>query len=232
MVDSLGEIALTLQPNETGEHSEWVFHYYMGLAAQLQAKLITPEQFAQKLTEERNHLEKKSDHDGLLDNFLNNKGFTNALEKELKKSRRIGQVNGILLALDIDNLKQFNDKKGHPAGDELIKAYGRVIQECTRGSDLHGRLGGDEFGVFLVNTELKNAQEIAERIRNCIIDEVKKVFPQLEWEQTVSIGIASANANDNVATLREKADQALYQAKKTGKNKAVIAPLNPSQPPL
>lgn len=192
---------------------------YYTLAQRLLDGKISSDQFANELAQIHLQLIQLSDRDGLVSSFLNNKGFEDALERELKVIQRFG-YQATLLALDIDHLKEFNDKLGHPSGDKLIQLYAREIEKHIRASDLKGRLGGDEFGVFLIGADLEGAKVVAERIREGIIDRVKESFPDLEWPQTVSIGLSQAKKEDSAQTLRQRADQALYQAKKE-RNKVV-----------
>lgn len=202
----------TSQQLENKTHESWVGAYYTGIIAQYDAKLLTLPEVVQKLVADRLELDAKADHDGLIKDFLSNNGFTKNLETELKRCAR-EETEGVLLALDIDKLKSFNDTLGHVAGDKLIRLYAQVIQENTRALDLHGRLGGDEFGVFLVNCTLERAGEVAERIRETILKTVKEMFPNLGWDQTISIGIAKAQMSDNPESLRIRADRSLYKAK-------------------
>lgn len=193
---------------------------YYALAQTLLDKEITPEQFAAEQTEIFLKLQALIDRDGLIVNFLNNNGFTNSLTQQLNIIKRI-KYPACLLALDIDQLKQFNDKFGHVEGDKLIKLYAQVLESHTRTSDLKGRVGGDEFVIFLAGTDLRGATIVAERIRADIITVVKAGFPNLKKEQTVSIGVTQVLENDDAKSLRERADQALYEAKKD-RNKVVI----------
>lgn len=196
------------------DHQSYLLAHYRGLAKKLISGNITAEQFAEEQAKIHLDLEKRVYLDGLVENFLNNTGFTNFLGRELKLIKKIPHLNGTLLTLDIDYLKKFNDTMGHIKGDKLIKTYAEVIAQYTRESDIKGRLGGDEFAVFLIGSNLENAQVIAERIRVDIIEKVKNNFPELAWEQTISIGITLAGTNDTAESLRLRADNALYEAKK------------------
>lgn len=202
-------------------HQQYLIKYYRKQGRNILSKKLSPPQFATNQTKIHLELEARVDYDGLIKNFLNNNGFTKILQRELKLARRRKEITGVLLALDIDKLKRFNDTKGHVAGDKLIKVYAKVINLKLRDTDLKGRLGGDEFAAFLVNAKVEDAQTIAERIRIGIIEEVKRVFPDLEWEQTISIGITQIQESDNVTSLRERADQALYRAKED-RNEIVV----------
>ncbi len=120
-----------------------------------------------------------------------------------------------LLMIDLDDFKNYNDTRGHPAGDELLKKAAGIFKSSLRESDAVCRYGGEEFVVLLPLADKKNAQIIAERIREQF---------RLYLETTISIGVATfpVDANDS-QTLLENADKALYKAKQTGKNKVCSA---------
>lgn len=202
-------------------HQRYLLNHYKKTAQLLKQGKITPEQFALEEIQVHASLEQRASFDGLIISFLNNHGFTQALERELKLIKRLKDARGVLMAIDIDKLKHFNDELGHIAGDKLIKTYAKVIDANTRASDLRGRLGGDEFAVFLVSSSIISAQIVAERIRTSVITEVKKVFPDLSWNQTASIGLAQVNEQDTAESLRTRADNALYEAKEK-RNTVVI----------
>lgn len=208
------------------DHQKYLLEHYQELAAALLAGSFTVEQFAEQLTELHLQLERQASCDGLVKQFYNSNGFSQALEKWMQLVRRL-QINGTLLALDIDELKRFNDTLGHIAGDKLIKLYAEVIDQYTRASDLKGRLGGDEFAVFLVGSNREDAQNTAEKIRTTIIQRVRETFTNLPWEQTISIGIAQVKGEDNALSLRQRADQALYRAKQDRNSVVILEDANP-----
>ncbi len=201
-------------------HQQYLLDYYQKKAQELLSGNVTLEQFAKDLASIHLNLEIKAQCDGLITSFYNSHGFNETLVKWLDLTRRLN-LPSVLLALDIDQLKRFNDTQGHIAGDNLIKLYAEVINQSTRNCDLKGRLGGDEFAVFLIGCDLESAKSIAERIRVGIIQAVKENFPNLPWDQTISIGIAQTQKEDNAESLRQKADQVLYQAKQQ-RNQTVI----------
>lgn len=203
-------------------HQKLILERYKKMAQKLVAKKITPEEFATEQAHIHIYLENQVSYDGLLPRFLNHKGFAKTLEREIKIIKRAPALTGTLLALDIDQLKRFNDTYGHVDGDKLIKTYARVVEKMTRSSDFKGRVGGDELAVFLVNSDAENARIVAERIRKEIIKACKTDFPKLRWEQTASIGVAQVNLKDTVKSLRERADKVLYEAKKS-RNTVVVA---------
>ena len=125
-----------------------------------------------------------------------------------------------LMMIDVDHFKAINDRYGHPAGDDVIRAVGVLLQEALRGDDLAGRYGGEEFGVLLPDTPAAGAEATAERLRQRV------EFTVLEREHgiraTISIGLAFFSAADASHTQWiARADHALYLAKKAGRNRVV-----------
>ncbi|MCL5784034.1 MAG: GGDEF domain-containing protein [Patescibacteria group bacterium] len=206
-------------------HQKYLLSHYHSLAQDVKDGKKSPEELAFKMFQIHLALERRADRDGLLRQFLNKKGFPKALERELEIIKRYN-LNGSLLFLDIDHFKKVNDTLGHDKGDLMIKTYAQVIMLCTRKSDLWGRIGGDELAAFLMGSDASGAKIVAERIREEIIKEVKRVFPDIPWEQTVSIGIAevkkaAGQVDDTIGELIYRADQAMYKAKEE-RNKTVV----------
>ena len=123
-----------------------------------------------------------------------------------------------LLMLDLDNFKSINDNHGHPAGDLILRETGRIIRSCCRDSDIAARYGGEELAILLPGTPPQTALEVAERIRKAIEDHVFATKEE-ELKITVSIGLAGLQAQDTRDSLLGRADKALYEAKKSGKNR-------------
>lgn len=122
-------------------------------------------------------------------------------------------VHASLLAADIDQFKAVNDRHGHDAGDEVLVQIARVSARLLRTDDRLFRLGGDEFLIYLPGAALAEARLIAERLRDAV------ATAQGAVPVTVSIGAAQLAAGDSVETWRQKADAALYQAKRAGRNR-------------
>ena len=126
-----------------------------------------------------------------------------------------------ILSLDIDFFKSVNDTYGHAVGDEILKLFSKTIQRLIRESDLFGRIGGEEFSICIQNTSLEGARILAEKIRECIERETgsSQNLPAI----TVSIGISSLKEDDKeVFDIIKRSDQALYAAKKNGRNQVQI----------
>ena len=127
------------------------------------------------------------------------------------------------LYLDIDHFKDINDSFGHATGDEVIAAVGRAIANRLRRGDLVARYGGEEFVALLPDTPLDEAASLAEQIRRLVATtDLVTVNPPLEVH--VSVGVAGLRLGDDTQTLLAAADAALYQAKRSGRNRVCIAP--------
>jgi diguanylate cyclase (GGDEF)-like protein len=125
----------------------------------------------------------------------------------------------IILALDIDFFKQVNDTYGHDAGDEVLKLFTDTIDKLLRKSDLLGRIGGEEFSIVLQNTTLKNALELAEKIRYSIENISYKLNEKELIKICVSIGVGALHQKDKkLLEIMKRSDEALYEAKREGRN--------------
>ncbi len=123
-----------------------------------------------------------------------------------------------IVLLDIDNFKMVNDTYGHDVGDDVLKQLANVLEKNTRQTDLVGRWGGEEFLIICPNTVSKNASIVAEHIRFLIEQEYFNEVGSI----TVSIGIAQFEKDDTIISIFKKADNALYEAKNSGKNCTII----------
>ncbi|NPC92671.1 diguanylate cyclase [Bacillus sp. WMMC1349] len=134
-----------------------------------------------------------------------------------------------LLYIDIDFFKQVNDTYGHKQGDIVLKELGHILKHSIRSSDLVSRNGGEEFTVLLLDCPLNRALEVSERIRASVENHVFPLSCGEKVSITVSIGVACTGGTaDDSSTLIEMADKALYQAKRTGRNKVCVAPQSKS----
>lgn len=126
-----------------------------------------------------------------------------------------------LIMLDIDHFKKINDSYGHDIGDIALKELAKTLTSNSRGTDIVGRLGGEEFAIILPNTDQNEAQNLAERIRLAISD-IHIVEGEADFKFTSSFGIAlSHHPSRKVADILKQADAALYQAKAEGRNRVV-----------
>jgi diguanylate cyclase (GGDEF)-like protein len=126
-----------------------------------------------------------------------------------------------LLFCDLDHFKALNDSAGHAAGDKLLTEVGRIIAACVRSDDLTARLGGDEFCVFIRRCPPEKAREIAEKIRNSVM-EYRLPWGAEQHSVGVSIGVAPSSAAKDMRTLFRLADAGCYAAKNAGRNQVHI----------
>jgi diguanylate cyclase (GGDEF)-like protein len=146
-----------------------------------------------------------------------------ALDRELRSAERDQLSLGVLM-IDLDHFKQVNDSHGHPAGDEVLKAFARTLRTHVRQADVVARCGGEEFAVILHSADLQTAVMVGEHIRQAVEQLAIEVGPGRFVRITASVGAASTteHGTDRVALMRI-ADQALYQAKALGRNRVVAA---------
>jgi diguanylate cyclase (GGDEF)-like protein len=150
--------------------------------------------------------------------LMNSRAFDRALEEALGSLHEGGSV-GVLM-LDLDHFKDVNDRHGHPAGDEALRSFAGVLRSCMRDGDLAARYGGEEFTVLLSGVDESSALMVAERIRSRTESTLISLAPGVSERLTVSIGLALApiQSTERIAILR-LADEALYEAKQTGRNR-------------
>ncbi len=186
-------------------------------------------------------VEELAAHDDLT-GLYNRRFVMGALAREQQRFARHGTPFAVIL-LDLDRFKEVNDTHGHPAGDELLKAFvQRIISEVRdidlvgAGRDLTeadtiGRFGGEEFIVVLPDTGLAGARLVAERIRECA---ASKPFTTAvgEIDITVSIGVAQYRRDESIRSILERVDRALYAAKHAGRNRVAVAPPEPDGTPM
>jgi diguanylate cyclase (GGDEF)-like protein len=152
----------------------------------------------------------------------NRRHFIERAEAEWRRFARYHQPLS-LLALDIDLFKSINDRFGHDVGDEVIRAVAGACAESVRDCDVLGRMGGEEFAVLLPHSDLEHARIVAERVRRRV-EQMRVGSGGQEVSATVSIGVAQAEAGmTDIGTLLKRADQALYAAKRSGRNCVIQA---------
>lgn len=172
------------------------------------------QQRTQQLENLMRELEILSLTDGLT-GIANRRAFEQRLNIEWLRANRYHHPLSIVM-MDIDHFKKINDVFGHQTGDEVLQQVAAMLMQAARNTDLVCRYGGEEFIVVMMDTALPEALIAAERFRTYIFSNNWLVTPV-----TVSIGVASLQANQTVEQLLKEADQALYQAKSTGRNQVV-----------
>ncbi len=160
-------------------------------------------------------------HEDHLTGILNRRGLDSAFERET--SRSIRHKTPLCFAfLDIDNFKQLNDTHGHKVGDDALIYLVESVKDATRPEDVVSRYGGEEFAILLPNTNLEEAVQILSRIRRNL---TKKFFLHENRRLliTFSAGVAQLQVGESQESIFKRADEAMYRAKKSGKNRILIA---------
>jgi len=153
--------------------------------------------------------------------LFNRRHFLELAQRELNQLQRTKSLGAVLM-IDIDHFKKINDEHGHAAGDQALIGVANILKENLRSYDIVGRIGGEEFSMFLPNSDIDTATQIAERIREKIAD-LSTSFQQTSIKLTISIGLTAIKEDENsIDSVINRADKALYQAKSSGRNTVVL----------
>ena len=170
-----------------------------------------------KFKEKSNILEYQASHDKLTGLFNRNK-FDEIFAKEIKRTKRYKNELSVII-FDIDNFKMVNDTYGHQIGDEVLKEISKIALDSVREQDITTRWGGEEFFILLPQTNLSGAVIVANKIR---ISTQNHIFTEKSLKITASFGVAQfCIENDDEKTIITRADELLYEAKRSGKNKVM-----------
>lgn len=148
---------------------------------------------------------------------LRRRTFIDMCDRELLLARR-NKVSSSCLMIDADHFKVINDQHGHDVGDQVLEALVATLKAGLRATDIVGRLGGEEFGIFLPGTDLNGCVEVAERLRHMV---ESLTISTARVAVTISIGAAQASMGEDVLSLLHRADTALLKAKRMGRNRIV-----------
>jgi diguanylate cyclase (GGDEF)-like protein/PAS domain S-box-containing protein len=151
---------------------------------------------------------------------FNRRQFFDKAKREFQRHRRYGHTF-VLLLMDLDHFKRINDNFGHPAGDAALKTFVDAAGIIFRATDLFGRTGGEEFSALLPETDTANAVKVADRLREKVAG-LRVITEGRAIHYTVSIGLTALGSDDeSLRELVRRADQALYEAKRNGRNRVV-----------
>jgi diguanylate cyclase (GGDEF)-like protein len=157
-----------------------------------------------------------------LTGLANRRSFEATLRAELARAARFGDSVSVVFA-DLDDFKQVNDRHGHAAGDEVLKAFAAALQRTVRESDVAGRWGGEEFALVLPGTDIEGGARLAERARATIESHELQMPNGEQLSVTASFGVAAYPESHELGELLAAADSALYAAKREGKNRVVAS---------
>jgi two-component system cell cycle response regulator len=153
---------------------------------------------------------------------LHNRRYLESHLKTLVAQSIAGARSLSVLIADIDHFKAVNDTFGHDGGDAVLREFSQRFKRNTRGIDLAGRLGGEEFLIIMPDTDLARACQVAERLRACVAADEFQISSQKRLRITASVGLATLERSDDTPeTLFKRADRALYSAKRGGRNRVV-----------
>lgn len=185
----------------------------------LETKLEKSSSTMQQLKQEMESVRKEAFTDGLT-NIANRKRFDTEIDIMMEEAREQGYPLSLVIC-DIDHFKSFNDTYGHQIGDQVLRLVARVFHEGVKGRDLPCRYGGEEFVIILPETDAESAEKVANVLRNAV--KSKEIRNRSTGEVlssvTISMGVAELTGDEEVKEWIERADKALYRAKKMGRDR-------------
>jgi diguanylate cyclase (GGDEF)-like protein len=173
-------------------------------------------------------LERLATTDALTRTF-NRSHLLPCIETEMNRSQRESKPLSVLL-LDLDHFKDVNDRWGHAVGDAALCAFVDVVRGCVRNFDVLVRRGGEEFELVMPGTGTVEGWKVAERIRTRLCQHALEIRGDIDLKQTVSIGLATWDGHESASSLDQRADLALYEAKRRGRDRTVTAPMPEAVP--
>jgi len=224
--DSLAGASSALSATADPQH---VLAIIADLVRTTQVTEVTNRQLEAQLAESRRQVAELKDslelvrHESMTDDLTtlgNRKLFDRALDRALARAAEAGEPFCLLIT-DIDHFKAFNDTYGHPTGDQVLRLVALTAKTALRPEDTACRYGGEEFAIVLPRLDLSAAREVAERIRNAVgaKELLKRSTGETLGHITLSIGIAECRGGDTPQTVIGRADDALYTAKQSGRNR-------------
>ncbi len=188
---------------------------YLGVA--FHAYVDRSMSYFKRMRDYNNQLQDMASHDPLT-RVLNAGAYYRACDQQIHVSQRANQSFAVLF-IDLDYFKSINDTYGHAVGDDVLRAVAQTLQSAVRRSDIVGRIGGEEFSVFLPNTHVQGAQQLAEALR-LAIESIHIDVDGVRLKITASIGVAAKRyEQETMQVIQQHADQAMYEAKRGGRNR-------------
>lgn len=222
MLTGQGDEVVAVEAMKTGAHDYLVKSKLTREALRRSVhNAIEKVRLQREIAEKQKQLERLATLDSLT-NLYNRRYFMERLNQELSRTRRYHTSFSVMM-MDVDHFKKVNDTFGHSVGDEVLIRVGEVLHSCLRGSDLAARYGGEEFCVLAANTDAEGAHVFADRVRQLIAEQVFRSEGKPSFSITCSIGIAEAtDADDDARKLLDRADDAMYEAKRAGRNRVCV----------
>jgi len=187
----------------------------------LEARLSASKQEINQLQEHLEAVRTESLTDPLT-TLANRKSFDEALVRAISNARGKNEHLSLVMT-DVDHFKRFNDTYGHLTGDQVLRLVAISVKQNVKGQDIAARYGGEEFAVVLPNTILRSAATLAEQIRHAVMtkDLMKRSTGESLGRVTISLGVAALRPDDTPQSLIERADNCLYAAKRSGRNRVI-----------
>lgn len=190
---------------------------------ELELQLVNSSKQVTELRKNLDNVKKEAMTDGLT-GLSNRKAFDKAIRDHVEEAENLG-IPLILMMLDIDHFKKFNDTYGHQVGDQVLRLVARTLTDNVKGRDTAARYGGEEFAILLPETTLAGGIKVADVLRKSV--ETKEVINKTSNETlgriTLSVGVAEYRPGESISEFIERADAALYSAKNGGRNRVEAA---------
>lgn len=156
-----------------------------------------------------------------LTKLYNLRYFREQLDVQIAQAER-DATELALIYFDIDHFKKVNDTYGHHIGDQVLICVAQAVSSTLRKNELFARIGGEEFAIIVPRSSLENTNSLAERIRSTVEETYIEIDAQKRLNVTISVGVVERKNCEAAPTLVERADEAMYTAKRTGRNRVVI----------
>jgi diguanylate cyclase (GGDEF)-like protein len=183
--------------------------------------------YFKRMRDYNTQLQDLASHDPLTRVF-NARAYYGACDQQIHASQRANQPFSVLF-VDLDHFKSINDNYGHAVGDDVLRTVAQTIRQTVRRSDITGRIGGEEFSVFLPNTEVRGAEQLAETLRQAI-EAVHIEVDGVRLKVTASIGVAAKRFDqETMQAIQQHADEAMYEAKRGGRNRVSTFDAGPAE---
>ena len=213
-------MVLRVRDMQTEKHAAEENHrrYLENAALELTQKVNEQTQLLQEAAKKA-ELEARTD---ILTGLANRRSFFESAKTFIERANRREPANLFLLMIDIDHFKKVNDTYGHAAGDKVLIQVAQVLAKTVRSVDMVARLGGEEFGVFIEDSNVEQAAELSRRLLNAV-RELYIAHEEFIIRTTISIGLTPWEKGSNLDNAMHKADEALYKAKQMGRDQISLS---------